>query len=135
MRCAAAMVAAVAAPVLAAGCGGTAGDLMSVTFSAGAGGGSHTIVVSGDGRASCDRGALKALPSDRVIDAREVERDMAPYAKRAAEYPSRSGARRYTLNSKDGVVRWSEGSPGLPVVLPRAQLLALQLQRLVCPRP
>jgi hypothetical protein len=67
-----------------------------------------------------------------VIDAREVERDITDYAKRAAEYPALPRARRYTMNTKDGVVRWSEGAPSLPAVLPRAQLLALQLERLVC---
>lgn len=129
-----ALAAALAASALASGCGGTAGDLMSITVSGGIAGASHTIVVSGDGRGSCDRGPLKPLPSDRIIDARKSERDLTDYAKRAAEYPAGTDARRYAVNTKDGVVRWSEGTPGLPAVLPRTQLLALQLERLVCPR-
>ena len=127
-------VAAALACLLAAGCGGSAGDLMSIEVTGGPAGGHHTVVVSGDGRGSCDRGPLKQLPSARVIDAREIARDLGDMARRAAAYPPRPGAPRYGLNTKDGVVRWSGGSPGLPQVLPRAELLALQLERLLCRR-
>jgi hypothetical protein len=124
---------AVAAAVALAGCGGTAGDLLSIHASGGVAGGTHTVVVSGDGRGSCDRGPLKELPSDRVIDARAVERDAGDYAKKAADYPSTAtNARSFTLRTKDGVVHWSERSPGIPSVLPRAQLLDAQLQQLLC---
>jgi subtilisin family serine protease len=121
-----------AAAAVAAGCGGTAGDLLKITVAGGPTNEAHTIVVSGDGRGSCDRGALEPLPSRRVIEAREVERDLRGYAHRAAAYPPRQGARRYGVNSNDGVVRWSEGTPGLPGVLPRAQLLTLKLERQLC---
>jgi hypothetical protein len=123
----------VATPLaLLAGCGGRAGDLLSITVAGGPTNTRHTIVVSGDGRGSCDRGPLKGIPSARVIDARVIEHDLSDQAKRAAAYPPRPGARRYGLNTKDGVVRWSEGTPGLPAVLPRAQLLELQLERQLC---
>jgi hypothetical protein len=129
--CALASLAAALAAL--AGCGGGAGDLMSITASGGFAGGMHTTVVSGDGRGSCDRGPLTELPSARVIDAREIARDAAPLARRAASYgPPSPDARSFVLNTKDGVVRWSEGTPGLPSVLPRTQLLAVQLERLLC---
>jgi hypothetical protein len=118
--------------LLLAGCGGSAGDLLSISVSGGVAPRQHTIVVSGDGRGSCDEGALKELPSDRVIDARAIERDVADFAKRAATYPPLPDARSYTLRSKAGEVRWNEGGRGLPPVLPRAELLELQLERLLC---
>jgi hypothetical protein len=123
---------ALASCLLLAGCGGSAGDLMSITVSGGVAGGRHTIVVSGDGRGSCDRGPLKELPSDRVIDAREIEHEVADLAKRAATYPPVPDGRSYVLKTKAGEVRWSEGRTGLPSALPRTQLLALQLERLLC---
>ena len=126
------MAAAATAVLALAGCGGDPGDLLSIEASGGVAGGKHTVVVSGDGRGSCDRGPLKQLPADRVIDARGIERDAGDLARRAAEYPARQGARRFVMNTKDGEVRWSERTPGLPSVLPRAQLLQLQLQRLLC---
>jgi hypothetical protein len=123
---------ACACALLLAGCGGSAGDLMSISVSGGFAPTKHTIVVSGDGRGSCDRGPLKELPSDRVIDAREIEKDAADLARRAATYPPSPDARQYTLRTKAGTVRWGEGRPGLPTVLARAQLLELQLQRILC---
>lgn len=126
-------LAAAAVTVAAGGCGGDPGDLLSISASGGVAGGTHTVVVSGDGRGSCDRGPLKQLPADRVIDARGIERDATEYATKASEYPpARSNARRFRLNTKDGEVHWSERTPGIPSVLPRAQLLDLQLERLLC---
>jgi hypothetical protein len=127
-----AVFAALAASALIAGCGGGAGDLMSIQITGGPTAEMHTVVVSGDGRGSCDRGPLKELPSARVLDARTIAREVADFARKAATYPTKAGARRYELRTNDGVVRWSEGSPGVPKVLPMAQLLALQLEQLVC---
>jgi hypothetical protein len=117
---------------LASGCGGAAGDRRSIDIAGGPTRERHTVVVSGDGRGSCDRGPLKQLPADRVLDARGIDRDVGDLVRRAAVYPPRPGARRYAVRTHDGEVRWSEGSPGIPSVLPRAQLLALQLERLLC---
>jgi hypothetical protein len=119
--------------LLLAGCGGEAGDLMSIDVSGGPTNAKHTIVVSGDGRGSCDKSKLRALPSARVITAREVEREARKLARAGTHYPERAGRRRFALSTNDGIVRWSEGTPGLPKDLPRAQLLALQLERRLCP--
>jgi hypothetical protein len=121
-------------PALAlAGCGGAPGDLLSISASGGAAGGTHTIVVTGDGRGSCDRGPLKQLPADRVLDARGVERDAQDLATKATDLPPAvKNARRFTLRTKDGAVHWSERTPGIPSVLPRAQLLELQLEQILC---
>jgi hypothetical protein len=127
------MAALAACTALLSGCGGEAGDLMSIEVTGGPTAEKHTLVVTGDGRGSCDKGTEKLLPSGRVIDARGIADDIGDLATRAAEYPPRSGSRRYRLNTKDGDVQWSEGTPGLPSVLPRAQLLALQLERELCP--
>jgi hypothetical protein len=117
----------------AAGCGGSAGDLLSLRVSGGFAGTAHTIVVSGDGRGSCDKGDLKELPSERVIEAREIERTTRKQARDAADFPSRvADGRQYVLTSKEGTVRWGEGAAGLPKALSRAQLLALRLERALC---
>jgi hypothetical protein len=126
-------VAASAALALLTGCGGAPGDLLSIDVSGGVAGGKHTIVVTGDGRGSCDRGPLKQLPGDRVIDARGIERDAGDLARGAADYSSAAAdARHFILKTKEGEVTWSEGAPSLPSVLPRTQLLAVQLQRILC---
>ena len=121
-----------ATALLVTGCGGEAGDLMSIEFQGGPAGTHHTVVVTGDGRGSCDRGKEELLPSERVIDAREIAKEVSDLARQAADYPAKRGATRYTLKTTDGDVRWSEGTPGLPSVLPKAQLLTVQLDRLLC---
>jgi hypothetical protein len=132
MRRAVGLLTALAASSLVAGCGGTAGDLLSINVEGGPAGANHTIVVTGDGRGSCDRGPLVPLPSERVIAARKIEREVVDVAKGARTFGSRPGARRYVLKTKDGVARWSDGTPNLPAALPQAQLLALQLGRELC---
>lgn len=131
-----AALACTAAMAALAGCGGGAGDLLAIQVSGGFAPQQHVYVVSGDGRGSCDRGDLHDLPSARVIDAREIAREAADLAKRGAEYPApgTADARSYVLRTIDGDVHWSEAARGLPSVLPRAQLLALQLDRITCRR-
>jgi hypothetical protein len=125
--------AAVAAALATAGCGGSAGDLLSIRSNGGQAGDDHTLVVTGDGRGRCDGGKTLKLSSRLVIDAREVERETAPLARRAADYLPVPERRRFVLTQREGTVRWSEGSPDLPKVLPQAQLLALELRRELCP--
>ena len=125
---------AFATAVLAAGCGGEAGDLMAIEISGGPAKarGPLDIVVASDGRGSCNGGPQKTLPSDLVIDAREAERDLGDLAEEGATYSGAAGRARYVVRIKAGTVRWREGAPGLPEVLPETQLLALRLDRLLC---
>jgi hypothetical protein len=91
------------------------------------------IVVAGDGRGTCNDKPSEIIPSDLVIDARETERDLGDLAEDGARFDTaREGAARYVVRIKAGTVRWTEGAGGLPEVLPRAQLLALRLDRLLC---
>jgi len=127
------------APVLLAalaiaGCGGEAGDLMAIEIAKGpARGRGLDIVVKSDGRGTCNGGDEKSIPSDLVIDARELERDLGDLAEQGAFFePTGAGRREYVVRIKAGTVRWSEGDRGLPRELPRTQLLALKLDRLLC---
>ena len=115
--------------VLLAGCGGGAGDLMSISVSGV--GPAHTIVVSGDGRGSCDRGPLKILQSDDALTARGVARQMKKLAKAGATFTAHG--RTFLARTKDGSVRWNETYRPLPAPLPQAELLTLTLTRELCP--
>lgn len=123
------------AGLLAAGCGGEAGDLMAIEVSPGA---TQTrpleIVVASDGRATCNDGPSETIPSDLLIDARELERELGNLAEEGATFfpPTGAGRREYVVRIKAGTVRWGEGDRGLPQVLPQTQLLALRLDRLLC---
>ena len=134
MRAAALVVAATAAAL--AGCGGDAGELISISTSGG-GGDNHRFAVTGDGRGSCDGGKQDVLPSDHVLDAREVERKLKRYAKERASFTSGppAGARRYVASTKDGLVTWVEGARGAPPVVATGIVLVQELKRDLCPGP
>jgi hypothetical protein len=123
------------AAALLAGCGGGAGDLMTITTHGG-GGPAHRVVVTGNGEGSCDGGPQRTLPSEHVLDAREVERELEKPAKARASYTNGpAGARRYTATTKDGVVTWAEGARAAPPVIAKALLLTQELKRDLCPAP
>jgi hypothetical protein len=127
----AALALAVAAAALA-GCGGSAGELLTIS-AAGGGGPPYRVVVTGDGRGSCDGGRERVLPSQHVLDAREVERDHTKPAKARASYTTGpAGARRYVASTKDGIVTWVEGARGAPPVVAKAILLTQNLRRDTC---
>jgi hypothetical protein len=125
---------ALLAGLVAVGCGGEAGDLMAIEIAKGpARGHALDIVIKSDGRASCNDGDEESIPSELLIDARELERDLGDLAQEGAFFePTGAGRREYVVRIKAGTVRWSEGNRGLPRELPRTQLLALQLDRLLC---
>jgi len=130
-----AVAAATAALMLMAGCGSSAGDLLALEVSGGPLPAKQTLIVTADGRGSCNRGKLREIPNQRLLDAQGIARDAKPLAEAGAEYlASRPDARAYRLLLPDGDVRWTEGRPGIPPELARAQLLALQLGRVLCGR-
>ena len=121
--------------LFAASCGGEAGDLMAIKVSPGA---TKTqpldIVVKSDGRAPCNDGEEESIPSDLLIDARELERKLGDLIDEGATFfpPTGAGQREYVVRIKAGTLRWSEGEEGIPRELPQTQLLALRLDRLLC---
>ena len=122
-----------AAAAFAAGCGGTAGDLMAIEVSGGPVGGKERIRVTDDGRASCNGGSLQPISNQQLLDAREDKRQLKPLAARGATFPSAiSGARRYLFRSQDGTVEWAEGARALPPAIGRTTLLVLRLGRRLC---
>jgi hypothetical protein len=110
-------------------CGGSAGDILALEVAGGFQGEPVRLTVTEDGRGSCDGSELRPIPSERLIEARELERELEPLARDGAAFEDTAAAdrRSYVARSNDGVVRWTEGAPNLPEVLPRAQLLAQDL--------
>jgi hypothetical protein len=130
-RAALALLAAATAAALA-GCGGGAGELITISTSGG-GGDNHRLVVTGDGRGTCDGANEKVLPSEHVIDAREVERGLKRYAKdRTSFTDGAETARRYVVSTNDGIVTFTEGAQGAPKVVAEAIVLTQELKRDVC---
>lgn len=117
-----------------AGCGGESGDLLAVEVAGGPAGERRTIVVASDGRGRCNGGELRPIENERLIEAREAERDIAELAEQGADLGGEAGGdrRAYVARTQAGTVRWVEAEPGNPAVLPRVELLALRLGRELC---
>ena len=128
------LVVACTSVALLASCGGSAGDLLALEVSGGFQSEPVRLVVTEDGRGRCGDGALEPISSERLIEARDVERELEGLAEEGARFDGRESAdgRRYVASTRAGTVRWSEGAAGLPEVLPRAALLAQQLQDDLC---
>jgi hypothetical protein len=122
------------AVVALAGCGGTSGDLIAIEVSGGFQPKTVAITVTDDGRGTCDRGPLKPISGQTLLDAREIQRELAPYANQARVFPS-AGAdqRQYELRMREGAVTWPEGGQGLPPALGKAVLLERSLEQQLCP--
>ena len=122
--------------MLLSGCGASAGDVLAIEVSGGPLPAKRILEVTVDGQGSCDRGKLHEIPNDRLIDAQGVARDAKPLAEASTDYTGagRREGRRYLLRLPQGNVEWTEGRPGLPAALARAQLLALELGRQLCGR-
>jgi hypothetical protein len=130
-----AVLAAAAAALMLQGCGSSAGDVLAIEVSGGPLPARQTLIVTADGQGSCDRGKLREIPNQLLLDAQGVARDAKPLAEAGAEYTAgRRDAREYLLRLPQGNVSWTEGSPGIPAELARAQLLALRLGRSLCGR-
>ena len=131
MRCAPAAVLALA--LLAAGCGGGSGDLLAIDVTGGPANRDQRIVVQDNGQASCNGGAQSDIGSDALIEARDLERELKDPAENADSFMGeRTRGAVYVARTNDGTVRWREGTRGLPEVLPRVQLFALQQSRELC---
>lgn len=121
------------AAVALAGCGGSPGDLMALRVSGGPAHLDQALVVTADGRISCNRGPERDMSNPDLLDARSIVREAKPLTTRAARYaPSRPGGRSFTLRDQDGSVAWDETSAGVPPVLPRAELFGLRLGPAAC---
>ena len=120
------------APLAAlAGCGNPGGDLIAIEKRQG--GAVIKLVVTDDGRGSCGGGELQRLESDRLLDAREVEREMEALPGERASYAGLPGASSYRAVMRDATVTWAEGAKGAPPVINKATALAYRLDRALCP--
>lgn len=127
-RAAALALIATALALLAAGCGNPGGDLIALEER---GAGFTRLVVTDDGRGSCNGGKLERLESDRLLEAREVERELSELAAERTNFPESTGGRHFRAQMRDATVTWRERSAQDPA-LPKATALILKLRRELC---
>src|SRR3954470_5595859 len=133
----AAMRRAAAAPLVAlaalAGCGTPSADLFAVDRSGSVRGAKLAMVVSDGGTVTCNGAKAVALTNDRLLDARELQRDLKDAAERHLELPPRAGSVfRYEVRTPDGTVRFADNSPGARGALARLTLFVREVARQRC---
>jgi hypothetical protein len=129
--------AALLAAVVLAGCGGgeVQADLFAVVRTGTVPSARLTMVVNDAGLVTCN-GKQYELPSDRLLDARQLQRDMKDYAKRKLHLVGRPGSVfAYSVRDPDGTVTFADNSRALPPKLAKLPLFVLQVAQQVCHLP
>ena len=130
MRRAALVVLAAAA--LAAGCGTPPPDLFAVERSGADRNANLKLVVSDGGSVTCD-GKEHPLDADRLLTARQLERDLEPQAELGIELPRGKGSElSYRVSMEGGTVAFSDRSPGVPRTFLRLAAFTKDVAEDVC---
>jgi hypothetical protein len=137
LAAATAALAAVGAALV--GCGGEAGDLLAVERSGSIPGARLDVRVTVDGRAACNRGDLRQLPSDQVLAARRIERALAgedddpgPAARDVRLRPGPRSIMRYRARVEAGTVAFADTSRGQPPAFFQVAKLTRDVARGTC---
>ena len=109
----------VAAAVLGAlaltGCGAESADLFEVRRSGADPNANVNLVINNGGTASCNGQKPVALPGKRLLDARELARQLEKQASLSIELPKeRDAVLHYVVRTSNGRVAFSDTSPDRP---------------------
>ena len=123
-----------AAAAALAGCGNRfAPDLFVLTRTGSIPGARLTLRVTDDGFVRCNGGARRRMPDPRLLDAREIARELEGEAEEDRSLPP--GPRsvlRYRLRLEGGTVRFSDSSRGQTQEMFLAQAFARRVAQQVC---
>ena len=120
---------------LLAGCGTPGADLFVARRAGSIPGAALTMRVIDDGQVVCN-GRQHDMPSDLLIDARELVRDLADPAKARTDLAARRGSiLRYRISTEDGTVAFADNSSRQPAAFFRAALLVRQIAKGPCGLP
>ena len=139
MRAAATVATLVVVATAGAACGGEAGDLLAVERTGSIPGARLALRFTVDGRVACNRGALRDLPSEQVLEARRIERELAGEeddpgpAARGVRLPAGPGwILRYRARTEAGTVAFADTSRRQPEVLFEIAKLTRDVARGAC---
>lgn len=129
-----ATVAVAAASLAAAGCGTPSADLFVVERSGELPDADLHLVVGDGGAVECD-GEERPISSDRLLEARDLARDLAPLLERGVRLPpGERSLLRFEVTGEEGTIAFSEGSPGLRPVMARVVRFTRDVARDACGR-
>jgi hypothetical protein len=126
------LLASLLAAVALGGCGNVAADLFVASRSGSIPGAGLRMRVIDDGLVVCN-GRQHELDSHDLILARVLVNDLSKFAKRHTSLgPGHPSILRFGIRTQDGVVSFSDTSPGQPAVFFRAAELIRTIARGAC---
>lgn len=115
------------------GCGGAGSELFVVQRTGTIPGARLTLTVYDDGLVGCNHGPRRRLGDQRLLDAREIERELAPLAKRGLRLaPGTGSILAYRVSDSDGSVSFADTSRRQRSVLFRVQAFTRRVAREAC---
>lgn len=122
-----------AAAFAVSGCGAESADLFEVQRSGKDRNANVSLVVNDGGTAACNRGEPIALPGKRLLDARELGRELEKQASLFIELPPGPGSQlRYVVRVSNGRVAFSDTSRDKPKVFDRLVAFSADIIENVC---
>lgn len=133
MKRLAAAFAALAGTAALAGCGAEYPDLFVLYRSGSLPDARLTLLVNDGGTVSCNGGEPLQLPARRLLDARDIARDLTEEARADLTFPAPRGSLlRYRLRTQDGTVTFSDVNAVRRPVLGRAVAFTRAVAQDVC---
>jgi ABC-type amino acid transport substrate-binding protein len=118
---------------LLAGCGAPSADLFVVTRSGKDRNANLKLLVSDDGTVTCNRRKPVPMGAKRLLDARELARDLEKQAALGLELPKEKGSiLAYTVRLQAGTVAFADTSRGLPKTFSRVEAFTSDVAKSVC---
>jgi hypothetical protein len=119
--------------VLLAGCGAPSADLFEVVRSGKDKNANVRLLVSDDGTVRCNRGKPLAMGAKRLLDARQLARDLDKQAALGLELPRGPGSiLSYRVRLEAGTVGFSDTSRGRPATFNRVAAFSADVIERVC---
>lgn len=117
---------------LAAGCGTPSPDLFVVDRSGPDRNANVELLVNDGGSVTCN-GEKHPLDADRLLKARQLERDLEPQAELGIQLPKGPGTDlSYTVRMEGGTIAFSDRSSGVPNTFQRLAAFTKDVTERVC---
>ena len=118
---------------LLTGCGAPSADLFVVTRSGKDRNANLKLLVSDDGTVTCNRRKPVPMGAKRLLDARELARDLEKQAALGLELPKEKGSiLAYKVRLQAGTVAFADTSRGLPKTFSRVEAFTSDVAKSVC---
>jgi hypothetical protein len=125
-------IALLLAAAVAAGCGSPPPDLFEVDRSGADPNANITMVVSDGGAVTCN-GTQHPLDADRLLTARQLQRDLAPQAELGIQLPQGSGGQlSYKVRMEAGSLAFGDESAPIPQAFLRLAAFTSDVAEHVC---